>query len=89
MPLLRWLGRVFSAEADCQNLVRDIERCAVRGGVRRVKVKIRDDLLNWFLNEDKHLLNYVKAKHGIDVEFETLNIRVSDLKEASYEVQGL
>jgi ribonuclease G len=85
-PYCSGLGRVLTVETLCYDLMREIERYVLRTGNRQVKVRIRNDLKDWLLENEAILLESIIEKHKISIEFESNGVDISLLREAPYEV---
>ncbi|MCX6130420.1 MAG: Rne/Rng family ribonuclease [Proteobacteria bacterium] len=81
-------GRVRSRESLVYELVRDIERFYLRTGQKEVRVRLRDDVQDLLLNEERTLFNVLQEKYAIELKFESSGLRSSMLKEDPYEVLG-
>ena len=79
-------GRVLTFATQSYDLVRDIERYALRTGGKQVRVKIRDDLKDWITENEALLLEAIIEKHGLSINFESSSLRVDALWDAPYEV---
>lgn len=87
-PFCDGRGRVHSIETQIYDLVRDIERHVLRTGNKKVKIRIREDIKEWFLNEESLLLESLKASLDLDITFEDTKLKMDALIEAPYEVLG-
>lgn len=81
-------GRTQSPESLVYELVRDVERFHLRTGQREIRVKIRDDVQDMLLNEERPLFNVLQEKYAIVLTFEPTQLSSLMLKEAPYEVLG-
>lgn len=79
-------GRIHSIQTETYNLVRDIERHVLRTHQKDLHVRVREDILNWFLNEERQLYQRLIDKHGLIVHFEKNGITPQALQEPSYEI---
>lgn len=79
-------GRIHSIQTETYNLVRDIERHVLRTQQKDLHVKVREDILNWFLNEERQLYQRLLDKHGLIVHFEKGGVTPEALQEPSYEI---
>ena len=79
-------GRILTFETQSYDLMRDIERYVLRTGNREVRVKIRDDLKEWIMENEALLLEAIVEKHDITIKFESTSLRVDTMWDAPYEV---
>lgn len=85
-PHCRGRGQVRSPITEALDLLREIERRYLQTGRRKIKVRVRDDIRDWILEEEGALLDELKKKHGIKVEFIVSEVTLHHLAEDSYEV---
>lgn len=85
-PFCDGWGRIQSVQSETYNMVRDIERYVLRTGVKDVRVRVRSDILDWFLNEELQLHQGLVEKYGLTLHFEKGALVVKELSESPYEV---
>jgi len=68
--------------------VRDVERFHIRTGQKSIRVRVRDDVQDMLLNEERPLFNVLQEKYDIELVMEPTTLRSSMLKESPYEVIG-
>lgn len=81
-------GRTLSRESSVYEMMRDIERHHLRTGAREIRIRVRDDIQDLLLNEEKTLYNSLVEKYALDLQFVPTALESSMLKEAPYEVLG-
>lgn len=81
-------GRTLSRESAVYEMMRDIERFHLRTGAREIRIRLRDDIQDLLLNEEKTLYNSLVEKYGLDLQFVPSTLESGMLKEAAYEVLG-
>ena len=81
-------GRVHSRESLAYELVRDIERFYLRTGQHVIRVRIRDDVLDMLMHEERPLFNVLQEKYALELIFEKTHLQSLMLKDDPYEVIG-
>ncbi len=81
-------GRTQSRESLVYEMVRDVERFHLRTGQKEIRVRIRDDVQDMLLNEERPLYHDLQEKYAIELVFEPTTLNSSMIKEAAYEVLG-
>ncbi len=81
-------GRTLSLESTVYEMVREIERVYLRRGLKDIRIRLRDDVYEAILNEEKPLYNYLIEKYAINLQFEPTSLKTAMLEEAAYEVLG-
>ncbi len=79
-------GRVPTMQTETYNMVRDVERYVIRTGAKDVRIRVRSDILDWFINEEVQLHQGLIDKYGLTLHFEKGSLQVKDLHESPYEV---
>ncbi|MFW7382016.1 MAG: Rne/Rng family ribonuclease [Oligoflexus sp.] len=79
-------GRVMSPETTVYEMVRDIERFALRTGLKQIRVRVRQDVLDRFLNEENQLYQELIEGYQLELAFDVIALTEDQLSEASYEV---
>jgi ribonuclease G len=82
-------GRVLSRESTVYDMVRDIERYYLRTGFKDIRIRIRDDIQDMLLNEEKALYHSLLEKYDIELQLLPAALHSSLLKEAPYEVLNI
>jgi ribonuclease G len=82
-------GRVLSRESTVYDMVRDIERYYLRTGFKDIRIRIRDDIQDMLLNEEKALYHSLLEKYDIELQLLPAALHSSHLKEAPYEVLNI
>ena len=82
-------GRVLSVITEAYNLIRDLERYHLRTGATTIRVKLRDDILGWLESREKSLLEEVKRRLKIEVEFVKGDLHLAALNSPPYEMDGI
>lgn len=85
-PHCQGRGKVRNLETDCYDLLRELVRHSLHTGLRKIKVRIRDDLKSYLENEELGLFEEVTRKHRLKVTFENAKFPQKSLLELPYEV---
>lgn len=81
-------GRTLSGESMVYEMVREIERHYLRRGQKDIRIRLRDDVYEYLMNEEKPLYNSLVEKHQLNLQFEPTSLKAGMLEEAAYEVLG-
>jgi len=81
-------GRTLSCESLVYDMMRDIERFYLRTGMKDIRIRIRDDVQEMLLNEEKTLYNSLVEKYGLELSFLATSMKSTMLHEPPYEVLG-
>ena len=81
-------GRTLSRESSVYEMVREIERYHLRTGAREIRIRLRDDIQELLLNEEKPLYNSLVEKYGLELQFTASSLESAMLKEPPYELIG-
>lgn len=79
-------GRTPSVESLVYEMCREIERFYLRRGLRDIRIRIRDDVYERLMNEEKPLYNSLIERYQLNLLFETTALKAEILREAPYEV---
>ncbi len=82
------LGRVLSGETLVFEMVREIERVYLRRKQKEIKIRLRDDVYEKLMNEEKPLYNSLIEKYQLQLQFEPASLKAEFLEEPPYEVLG-
>ena len=85
-PLCEGRGRLRSTMTEAQDLLREIRRHTLQTGQRSIKVKVRDDIRNWILNEERSLFEKLVAEFALIIEFKSTELQLKALNDDPYEV---
>ena len=81
-------GRVLSNESLVYEMTREIERVYLKRGQKEIRVRLRDDLYEKLLNDEKPLYNSLIEKYQLLLQFEPASLKAEMLEELPYEVLG-
>ncbi|MBC7658608.1 MAG: Rne/Rng family ribonuclease [Chitinophagaceae bacterium] len=81
-------GRTLSPESLVYELVREIERVYLRKKQKDIRIRLRDDVYEKLLNEEKPLFNSLVEKYQLQLQFELGSLKSQMLEEPPYEVLG-
>jgi len=79
-------GRIRSTATEAYDLLREVTRRSQQTGQREVKVRVREDIRDWILEEEQALFEDLHRRHGIRVEFIVADLNLHALHEAAFEV---
>jgi len=79
-------GRIRSTITEAYDLIREVLRRSLQTGQKEIKVKVREDIRDWILEEEHILFNKVLKDHDLKVEFLPQEVTLQSLSEASFEV---
>lgn len=81
-------GRVASVKTEAYNLIRDIVRHVLRTNQKDLRVRAREDIINWLLNEETQLYQGLLDRYGLILHLEKTHLLPEWLQEPSYEILG-
>ncbi|RYZ51885.1 MAG: Rne/Rng family ribonuclease [Proteobacteria bacterium] len=81
-------GRVLSGESLVYEMVREIERVYLKRKQKDIKIRLRDDIFEKLMNEEKPLYNSLVEKYQLNLQFEPASLKSEMLEESAYEVLG-
>jgi ABC-type branched-subunit amino acid transport system ATPase component len=61
-------------------------RRSIQTGHSEIKVKVREDIKDWILEEERELFEELTVQHNIRIEFVASELSVHALHEAPFEV---
>lgn len=79
-------GRSLSHESTVYEMVREIERYYLRRGQKDIRIKLRDDVHEFLMNEEKPLFNSLVEKYQLNLSFELSALNSGMLRDSPYEV---
>jgi len=79
-------GRVRSTATEAYDLLREVMRRSIQTGQSEIKVKVREDIKDWILEEERELFEELTVQHNIRIEFVASELSVHALHEAPFEV---
>lgn len=81
-------GRTLSTASAVLEMVRDIERYALRSQDKNLKIVARTEVIERFLNEEKQLYEQLIEKYSLQIELIESAVSLSQLKEPPYELKN-
>ena len=87
-PLCEGRGRVKSVITEAHDLLREIVRIHNQTGRTLMQVRVRDDIRDWILEEERDWFQEIVDRWGLTVNFRASELTVSALHEASFEVNA-
>ncbi len=81
-------GRTLSAESLVMEMMREIERIYLKRKQKDIRIRLRDDVYEKLMNEERPLYNSLVEKYQLNLTFEPASLKVEMLDEAPYEVLG-
>jgi ribonuclease G len=79
-------GRIRSTQTEAYDLIREVMRLSLQIGKKSLRLRLRDDIRDWLLHEEKNLFDRVLKESGVTVIFENAPVSRSDLGQAGFEV---
>lgn len=79
-------GRIRSTETESYDLMRELMRLAIQNGKKNLRIRIRDNVRDWLLHEEKALFDRILRDYGLTVRFESGAVTMKDLSTAAFEV---
>jgi ribonuclease G len=87
-PLCEGRGRVKSVITEAHDLLREIVRIHNQTGRTLMQVRVRDDIRDWILEEERDWFQEIVDRWGLTVNFRASELTMSALHEASFEVNA-
>jgi ribonuclease G len=85
-PMCEGRGRIRSTTTEAHDLLREIRRHTLQTGQRNVKVRVRDDIRDFILKDERALFEKLVAEFGLTVEFKSTALTLKYLNDDPYEV---
>jgi ribonuclease G len=79
-------GRVRSTQTQAYDLIREMMRLSHKSGRTTMRLRLRDDLRDWLLHEERELFEKTLKDCGITAMFDTMPVQRSDLSQGAFEV---
>jgi ribonuclease G len=79
-------GHIRSVATLTYDLLREIRRHTLQTGARTIAVKVRDDIRDWLLSEERDLFEKLVREFGLSVEFKPTELKRSALNDDPYEI---
>jgi ribonuclease G len=87
-PLCEGRGKVKSVVSEAHDLLREIVRIHNQTGRTLLQVRVRDDIRDWILEEERDWFQEIVDRWGLTVNFKTGDLTGAALKESSFEVNA-
>lgn len=78
-------GRIRSTQTEAYDLIREVMRLSLQIGKKSLRLRLRDDIRDWLLHEEKDLFDRVLKEYGVTVIFENAPVSRADLSQAAFE----
>lgn len=85
-PCCDGTGRIRSTETEAYDLIREIMRLAIQNGKKSLKIRIRDDVRDWLLHEEKDLFDQILRDYDVIATFENAPVSRQDFAQTAFEV---
>ena len=85
-PVCDGRGKVKSVVTEAHDLLREIVRVHNQTGRTLLKVRVREDIRDWILEEERDWFQEIVDRWGLTVNFRHGEMTVSALNETSFEV---
>lgn len=87
-PMCDGRGKVKSVVTDAHDLLREIVRVHNQTGRTLLNVRVREDIRDWILEEERDWFQEIVDRWGLTVNFRQGEMTVSALSETSFEVSA-
>lgn len=85
-PLCEGRGRVKSVVTEAHDLLRELVRVHLQTRRTLLTVRVREDIRDWILEEERDWFQDVVDRYGLTVNFTESELTLSALNESSFEV---
>ena len=85
-PFCEGRGRIRSTMTEAYDLLREIRRHTLQTGQRTIRIKVRDDIRDFVLNEERVLFEKLVSEFDLAIEFKSTSLTVASLTDDPYEV---
>ncbi|MEZ4743596.1 MAG: Rne/Rng family ribonuclease [Bdellovibrionota bacterium] len=79
-------GIVRSIQTEAYDLLREIQRISLQTHQKSIKVRVRSDIKDWILNQEKDLYKKLIIEKNLEVEFLPNQLDIELLREPAFEV---
>ena len=87
-PLCDGRGKVKSVVTEAHDLLREIVRVHNQTGRTLLQVRVREDIRDWILEEERDWFQEIVDRWGLTVNFRQGEITVAALSETSFDVNA-
>lgn len=87
-PLCEGRGKVKSVITEAHDLLREIVRIHNQTGRTLMQVRVREDIRDWILEEEREWFQEIVDRWGLTVNFKTSDLTVAAIQESSFEVNA-
>lgn len=87
-PLCDGRGKVKSVVTEAHDLLREIVRIHNQTGRTLMQVRVREDIRDWILEEERDWFQEIVDRWGLTINFKTGELTVAALNESSFEVNA-
>jgi ribonuclease G len=87
-PLCEGRGKVKSVVSEAHDLLREIVRIHNQTGRSLMKVRVREDVRDWILEEERDWFQEIVDRWGLTVNFQNGDLTLAALNESSFEVNA-
>ena len=79
-------GRIKSTQTQAYDLIREIMRLSHKSGKKTFKLRLRDDLRDWLLHEERELFEKILKDCEVTAIFDSMPVQRSDLSQGAFVV---
>jgi ribonuclease G len=87
-PLCDGRGKVKSVVTEAHDLLREITRIHNQTGRTLLQVRVREDIRDWILEEEREWFQEIVDRWGLTVNFKNSDITIAALHEPSFDVSA-
>ena len=87
-PLCEGRGKIKSVVSEAHDLLREIVRIHNQTGRTLMQVKVRDDIRDWILEEERDWFQEIVDRWGLTINFKKSELTVTALNSSSFEVNA-
>lgn len=87
-PLCEGRGRIRSVITEAHDLLREIVRIHNQTNRTLIQVRVRDDIRDWILEEEREWFQEIVDRWGLTVNFKPSDLTIGSLQESSFEVNA-
>jgi ribonuclease G len=85
-PLCDGRGRVRSTVTEAHDLLREMVRLHVQTSKTLMRIRVREDVRDWILEEEKELYQQIVDRYGLTIKMDPSDLSLSALHDPTYEV---
>lgn len=85
-PMCDGRGRVKSVVTEAHDLLRELIRVHLQTQKTKLIVKVREDIKDWILEEEKFWFESITERYGLTVQFTATEMTMAALSESAFDV---